>query len=811
MIKEKIHILHLEDTPEDAELVCMELDRVFPNIEIEHVTHKQAYSEALRTHKADLIISDYDVPGFSGIESLEMRNQELPEVPFIFLSGAIGEERAISAMRGGASDYVMKDNIPKLPLVVDRLLRARWEKKKRKEAQAAALDNEQRYQQLFKNASDAIFIFNADSMTIEDANDQAQRYLGYEREELIGLLAEELTPQRYREIAGQKVNEILIKGSLQCEHVHVSKHGKEIPVIISANVLNLNGHKVIQAFVWNLTEQKKTEEEFRIRDRAFASVDEGIIITDPNQIDNPIIFSNQKFTEITGYEVHEVIGKNCRFLQGKNTDRATAFSISKAVKAREIFHGEVLNYRKDGTTFWNDLTITPVFDNDGELQNYIGLQRDITERKQNEQELKRLSLVASSVENAVYITDPEFNSVWVNKSFERLTGFSMDELQDKKPTAFYNAEAFKNPNMEEWMTSLFQGSSVSEELWLKRKDGLRYWAQVDATPVMNEKGSVEQIIAIMSDITIRKNAELERDNLLKTLEEKVIERTTELSKAYIQLEGQSTELQKTQQELQLSYDSEMVVKEDLQSSIRYAKRLHDVIFPSEKVLNRYFKELFIFDRPHSTIGGDFYWCHRVKKKTIMVCADCTGHGVPGAFMSLLGANLLDQIIIDQQWMHPSLILELLDNELQTRFQTNGSEKVADGMDMTVCVIDTREKTIDFAGALNHVVLAGTRGLQTYKGSRFSIGAYLSSARKKFETISFPYQDGDMLYMMTDGFQDQFGGEHDKRFMFKQMEQMFSDIHSYSAEEQQNHIADRFNSWKGSEAQIDDVLVMGMRL
>ncbi|MBP9152478.1 MAG: PAS domain S-box protein, partial [Flavobacteriales bacterium] len=688
-------------------------------------------------------------------------------------------------------------------------------------------------------------------------------------------------------------------------------------VMISSKLLNLGGHKVMQAFVWDLTERKKAEEEIRVRNRAFASVGDGIMITDPKQNDNPIIYCNAKFLDITGYSSNEVIGRNPRFLQGEKSDKTTKSAINKAIRERVLFQGELENYRKDGTTYWCEVTITPVFDDHGELQNYIGLQRDITakkaaekaikdaelrfrtlfeqspdgivimdpetlcpvsfntkaheqlgysaeefsrskvtdadprsvkeimaqaelilrtgkaefetqlrksggelmdvqvtavlmelqdspviysvyrditKRKRNEQELKRLSLVASSVENAVYITDPEFNSVWVNKSFEQLTGFSMDELQDKKPTAFYNAEAFKSPNVEEWMKSLFQGLSVSEELWLKRKDGLRYWAQVHATPVMNEHGKVEQIIAIMSNIPVRKKAEMQRDDLLKSLEEKVIERTEELTEANISLENRN---------------------KDISDSINYAKYIQDAFIPALKAHDIHVNGAFVVNRPKDVLSGDFHWHYysEINNCSYVALGDCTGHGVPGSLMTMLAIQLLEQQIVGKEdTQNPKTVLEKIDKRMiDFLHQDDSNNNVADGMEVVLIRIDHSDMQLIFSHVGRSVYFNMNGELKIFDRTNEMVGGPRTSDKKSFSLNRVPYERGYRLYAFSDGLADQFGGPSGKKFLRKRVRDLLLEIQERPFEQHRQLLDTKFTDWKGDEDQVDDVIMLGLEL
>jgi serine phosphatase RsbU (regulator of sigma subunit) len=245
-------------------------------------------------------------------------------------------------------------------------------------------------------------------------------------------------------------------------------------------------------------------------------------------------------------------------------------------------------------------------------------------------------------------------------------------------------------------------------------------------------------------------------------------------------------------------------------SITYAKRIQDAILPAEEDLSKTLHEnFFILYKPSQIVSGDFYWCSTQQNKTIFVVADCTGHGVPGAFMSMIGNTLLNEIVNERKVVCTKKIAELLDEKIiHALHQHEGSEKY-DGMDISICSIDSINKEIHFTGA-HHNMYAYNGHLEKIKGNPFSIGGAQQQKLKNFTSQKIAYSEGLSLYFMTDGYCDQSGGHLNKRFSSKQFEHMLEEVHDKSMNEQREKLEEAFENWKGSSIQRDDVLVVGIK-
>ncbi|WP_017733172.1 PP2C family protein-serine/threonine phosphatase [Nafulsella turpanensis] len=253
-------------------------------------------------------------------------------------------------------------------------------------------------------------------------------------------------------------------------------------------------------------------------------------------------------------------------------------------------------------------------------------------------------------------------------------------------------------------------------------------------------------------------------------------------------------------------------------SLNYARRIQQSILLSENILQQHLPESFVFLQPKDIVSGDFYFVAPIGQKYLVAVADCTGHGVPGAFMSLIGHRLLREIVVERQVHDPALVLEQLHlGIIESLNQRKGDEFSQDGMDISVCLIDPEAYTLVFAGAMNPAYLVHDQELQVLQADVSSVGGKTLRARhnekekRRFTNNACRYRSGCMLYLFTDGYMDQFSGNDDQKFNTKRFKRMLMDIQPLSAEEQKFTIERTFYQWKEETPQTDDVLIMGIRL
>ncbi len=249
---------------------------------------------------------------------------------------------------------------------------------------------------------------------------------------------------------------------------------------------------------------------------------------------------------------------------------------------------------------------------------------------------------------------------------------------------------------------------------------------------------------------------------------------------------------------------------DITDSINYAKRIQEAILPTVSKLHSTFNNSFVYYQPRDIVSGDFYVFHQTEDTFILICADATGHGVPGAFMSLICSTILKDILNKKHMFSPSQILYELDKELQISLQTEENTKANDGLDVAVCLFNLKTNEMVFSSAMRPLLLFQNNKLEYIRGSKFSIGASQHFANKEFKEHNFKLQNNDCIYLFTDGVPDQFGGENGKKLKISGLQKWIAEINSLPMNEQHNKIISLFNSWKAMQAQIDDVLFIGIK-
>lgn len=265
------------------------------------------------------------------------------------------------------------------------------------------------------------------------------------------------------------------------------------------------------------------------------------------------------------------------------------------------------------------------------------------------------------------------------------------------------------------------------------------------------------------------------------------------------------------QELQIANTELAAAYTDIRDSINYAKRIQQAILPPETEVQKMLPEHFIFFRPRDVVSGDFYWFFQKGERVYAAAIDCTGHGVPGAFMSIIGNALLNEVMNETELVHPADIMAHLRERLIHALRQTGHEgESKDGMDMVLCCIDRSTGTATFAGANNPLYHAKNGQLFEYKGDKQPIGIH-GDVLKPFTHQEIKISKGDVIYIFSDGYPDQFGGPRGKKFLYTQFKQLLERIHGDKMSDQKKTIERAFEEWKGDNFQVDDVLVIGIRI
>jgi serine phosphatase RsbU (regulator of sigma subunit) len=252
-------------------------------------------------------------------------------------------------------------------------------------------------------------------------------------------------------------------------------------------------------------------------------------------------------------------------------------------------------------------------------------------------------------------------------------------------------------------------------------------------------------------------------------------------------------------------------KEEITDSIRYAKRIQTAILPSGDFAETILPEHFILFRPRDIVSGDYYWMNKVGNKVIIAAADCTGHGVPGAFMSMLGVSFLNEIVNKNNTVQPHLILNELRRQVKrTLGQTGKDGEAKDGMDIALCVIDFDTMHLQYAGAYNPLYLFRNGELVEIKADKMPIGIYIRE-KDSFTNHEVQLEKGDTFYIFSDGYADQFGGPTGGKFKSKPFKELLLKIQDKTMQEQRELLNKHIDDWRGNIEQIDDVIILGVRI
>lgn len=251
---------------------------------------------------------------------------------------------------------------------------------------------------------------------------------------------------------------------------------------------------------------------------------------------------------------------------------------------------------------------------------------------------------------------------------------------------------------------------------------------------------------------------------------------------------------------------------EITDSIKYAHRIQGAILPPRNLWKKILPDSFVLHLPKDILSGDFYWIEETKDYIYVAAADCTGHGVPGALISIVNYNLLNKAILEKNLTDPAEILDAVNLWLtESLHQTYRDSKVKDGMDISLIAIHKHSNEILFAGANNPVYIVSKEELKQIKGDKFPVGAFIEDKMQNFTTKSFKVYPGDMIYLFSDGFADQFGGEQGKKYKYSYFQQKLIAISGKELNEQRKAMKEEFYFWKGKHEQVDDVLLIGIKI
>lgn len=543
--------------------------------------------------------------------------------------------------------------------------------------------------------------------------------------------------------------------------------------------------------------------------------DNAVIITD---INGHILWVNQGFTKISGYTLEEVKGKKPgHILQGKDTNPETVARIRQKILEKVSFREEILNYHKNGTPYWIQLNITPVFNEKQELTHFIAFELDISKEKHEElekeqllqslknkneellaiekelksaleevstlnedlrhktqtleenlqtlqkaqEQIKMLSLVATYTDNAVIITNKDKKIEWVNPGFTRISGYTLEEVKGKKPGDFLQGEKTDPNTVARIRQQLPLKVSFQEEILNYTKDGHEYWLSLSITPILNELGEIEKFIAIEMDITERKQKE-----------QQLLERST-----------------------------------DIKESLRYAQHIQQALSPDINTLKSAYKEVAILFNPKEAVGGDFYWFEQNKETNYLVVADSTGHGIPGALLAMYFQQFLNTLAVRYIDEPLDIKIQALNKAIEKLQQAHN---ISDSFEMSILIDNPKTVTL-FTTQAQPVLIQKSNGVIDIVKSSNCIGSHPFKSNEYTDYIQIPRNEVKRVFLLSDGILDQFGGPENKRFGLPRLKSIIASNQENTLDNIKKELLFSLEQWQSAYPQTDDWLWIGVEL
>lgn len=388
-----------------------------------------------------------------------------------------------------------------------------------------------------------------------------------------------------------------------------------------------------------------------------------------------------------------------------------------------------------------------------------------------------------------------------NDPFLALFGASdINEMRAKWRTCFVPEE--KTP-LRCVMNALLRGhDQFQEKMELQDFEGARLYTQIRFTQSPDNPG---HYFVNITDITDVKRSERRLNRVLEEMEEIIRQRTKDLTHANQVMRQQAEEREHMNDVLRTNFLH-------MTESIIAAKHIQQLMLPSRSVIQESFNQSFVYWRPKDIVSGDFYWHYQKGNSCWLAAVDCTGHGVPGAFMSMNGSNFLNQVVIDKQTSSTADIMNGIDDLVIREMKQHDHEtSVSTGMDMSMCQFDFDTMEMRFSGAMHQMFFFRDGEMTIYKGDRQPIGGTFKMENKVFTEHIIKLQKGDRIYLSSDGYFDQFGGTRDKKFSRKRFVEMINGFQDMALIDQEMELKTRFQDWKGRTEQVDDILVIGLEI
>ena len=500
MMKAAIAILLVEDSERDADLLFQHFRQTGTPFTAVRVDTLDAMVSALQERPWDVLLCDYMLPSFEAPRALAALKETGLDIPFIVISGVVADDVAIAMMTSGALDYIPKTDLARLVPAIEREIA-----EARRRRQHAVL--EVRAGAIMEAAHEAIIIMDPDGK-ISFWNSAAEQIFGYTSGEAVGTdLHQLIAPQRYHDGFKAAFPRFQRTGEGKAIATPIDLHavrkdGSEIAVSLSLSRLQLNGNWYAIGIIQDVTEQRKTEERLRILSAGIEYSPASIVITDPQ---GTIVYVNRKFAAVSGYDVSEVIGQNPRVLKSNETSGEEYRALWKTITAGGTWLGEFHNRKKSGELYWENASISPVYDTHGQITHFIAVKEDITEKKRikdalADSEARYRAIIDQSVEG-IYLVDIETRKiVQANPTCARLLGYAEEDILGQ---TVYSIVADPPASVDVRISDLVNNGTIlqGERMYL-RKDGVTFPVRVSASVVTYANRST--LCTVFNDVTEQK-------------------------------------------------------------------------------------------------------------------------------------------------------------------------------------------------------------------------------------------------------------------------------------------------------------------
>ncbi len=536
----------------------------------------------------------------------------------------------------------------------------------------------------------------------------------------------------------------------------------------------------LQTLIKNIEQQKKIINESKEKYKLLFedSYDATLILSG-----NKIIDCNNAAVKIFGYKNKQELlllrpdelsplEQPDKEKSSNKADKMIAFAVKNRVHKFEWLHK-----RKNNKIFPTEISLTAIpYNNKTVIHSVI---RDLTELKNKEQKIKeqyskiiqsekKYKAVLTNMDDIFYRTNVNQELVLISPSALKYTNIkSISELIGKNvPEMFYYNPEDRTKLLEALKHN--NGNITNYEILLKNRKNEPVTFETNSHFIFDNAGNIAGVEGILRDITERKTAE-------------------------IQLKIQKQKIE--------------TAHKNITDSINYAKTIQNALLTKKELIDSYLNNYFLLFKPKEQVSGDFYYINKIDKHLIIAVADCTGHGVPGAFLTMLAITYLHEIVRRNETDNPGGALDILRDRFKKTFIEFGTNN-RNGLDIALCAINTETNILQYAGAYNPLIIIRDNELTEYKATRNPIGFY--PKEKPFKNNEIQLQNNDIIYIFSDGFHDQLGEIDNKKFRSNKFRQLLLDIHKLPMKTQENKLNKVFMKWKGNNDQTDDILIFGMK-